>query len=96
MRFFLVIVVVVLAVLFAVQNYSMVSLRFFVWHLDASLAVVIVACLAIGALVSALAFVPDMLRRRSTIRRLERRVRELETDADDVVAREPPDEAPLY
>ena len=78
MRMVLVLIVLVLAVIFAVQNATPVTLNAFTWRLDASLAVIIVLCFAVGAVVAALALMPDIIRHRSNARRLKHRVAELE------------------
>ena len=81
MRIAFLLTVMILAVMFAVQNAEVVSLDVFFWTLNASLAVIIVLCFAVGALLTALAMAPGMYRSRSGARRLQARVTELENTA---------------
>lgn len=87
MRVILVIGIVLLAVVLTVQNYTVVTLNFFAWTMQASLAVVIVVCLAAGAVLASLAFAPGLIRSRSGLRKLERRIVELEADNSNLTSR---------
>ena len=78
MRFIVVLLLLVLAVVFAVQNATMVTLTAFFWQLDASLAVIIVLCFAVGAIVATLALLPSLYRHRTEHRRLQSRLATLE------------------
>jgi lipopolysaccharide assembly protein A len=77
-RLILVLVFLVLAVILAVQNASVVMVQVFIWHLEASLAVIIVLCVAVGAILATLALMPALFRYRRGERRLQIRVAELE------------------
>ena len=77
-RLGLLLAVVVLAVVFAAQNADVVNLSLFVWNLNASLAVIIVLCFAVGALAAALALMPGIYRSRAEQRKTNRRLAELE------------------
>lgn len=79
-------IIVFLLVTFAVQNAVSVSVVFFLWRIDASLAVVIAACFGLGALIGALVTVPTMLRERISISRLRKQVDMLRTENDDLRA----------
>lgn len=81
MRMVLVLIALVLAVVFAVQNATPVTLNAFFWRLDASLAVIIVLCVALGAVTASLAVMPSLFRSRSSERKLKARVAELERTA---------------
>ncbi|HKQ82721.1 MAG TPA: LapA family protein [Steroidobacteraceae bacterium] len=81
MRMVLVLIALILAVVFAVQNATPVTLNAFFWRFDASLAVMIVLCLALGALLASLAVMPSLFRSRGSERRLKARVAELERAA---------------
>lgn len=85
-------IVIFLIVMFAVQNAVSVSVVFFLWRVDASLAVVIAACFGLGALIGALVTVPTMLRERISISRLRKQVDILRTENDDLRAtkKDPP------
>ncbi|KIO48313.1 lipopolysaccharide assembly LapA domain-containing protein [Nitrosospira sp. NpAV] len=79
-------IIVFLIVIFAVQNAISVGVVFFLWRIDASLAVVIAACFGLGALIGALMTVPTMLRERISISRLRKQVEMLRTENDDLRA----------
>lgn len=81
MRIAAFIVVLLLAVAFAVQNTAAVDVSLVLWKAQASLAVVMALCLALGFLVGLLAVVPSYLKGRRHARTLERQLAEL--DAGD-------------
>ena len=80
--------------MFALQNNVPVTVTFFVWRFDSSLAVVLLVALALGALIAGLVSTPSVLKGQwagARLRRqvaslederasLERRVRELESE----------------
>jgi putative membrane protein len=68
----------ILAVMFALQNAVPVTVTFFLWRVDASLALVLIVCLAAGALLSAFATLPSLMQKRFQLRRQQRRIAELE------------------
>lgn len=78
LRLGLVLAAIVLAVVFAAQNADVVNLSFLAWNLDASLAVIIVLCIASGAMIAALAMAPSLYRDRNERRKLNQRLAELE------------------
>lgn len=84
-RLGLLLVVVVLAVVFAAQNADVVNLSLFAWNLNASLAVIIVLCFAVGALAAALALMPGIYRSRAEQRKTNRRLAELEYSSQNGV-----------
>lgn len=74
MRLFVIsaLVIAFLAILFALQNNSLVTINLFIWRYQQSLAIVLLATLAIGVLVGLLVSVPAIIRggwRRSRIQR---------------------------
>lgn len=79
-------IIVFLIVMFAVQNAVAVSVIFFLWRIDASLATVIAACFGLGALIGALVTVPTMLRERISISRLRKEVETLRAENEDLRA----------
>lgn len=68
----------VCAVIFALQNNIPVAVTFLLWHFDGSLAIVLLLALALGAFIVALVSTPRTLRRQWAIKRLNKRVSELE------------------
>ncbi len=87
-------IIIFLIVIFAVQNAVSVSVVFFLWRIDASLAVVIAACFGLGALIGALVTVPTMLRERISISRLRKQVDMLRIENDDLRATKKEKDAP--
>ncbi|MFZ2507043.1 MAG: LapA family protein [Steroidobacteraceae bacterium] len=79
MQWIIVLAIVIAAVVFAVQNAAPVSIAFFNWRLDASLAIVAILCFACGALVGALLLLPGEIRRRLALRRQRDQIAELES-----------------
>lgn len=73
-----------LIVIFAVQNAVAVSVVFFLWRIDASLAIVIATCFALGALIGALVAVPAVLRERLATARLRKQVETLQAENDSL------------
>lgn len=66
-------------VTFALQNNTPVSVTFLLWHLEASLAAVLLLTLAVGGFIVGLVSTPATLRRQWTINRQNKRIRELES-----------------
>ena len=77
-------VILFLIVIFAVQNAVAVSVVFFLWRIDASLAIVIAACFGLGALIGALVTVPAVLRERVAIGRVRKQVETLQAENDSL------------
>jgi putative membrane protein len=80
-------IIVFLIVVFAVQNAVAVSVIFFLWRVDASLATLVATCFGLGILIGALLTVPTMLRERLSISRLRKQVEALRAENDNL--REP-------
>ena len=78
MRIAALIVVLLLAVAFAVQNTAAVNVSLLLWKSQASLAIVMALCLALGFLIGLLAVVPSYLKGRRHARNLERQLAELD------------------
>ena len=78
MRLVLVILFMVVAVVLAVQNADVVAINVLWWELRASLAVIIVTGLALGALTALLALAPKLYRQRKSERSLRARIVTLE------------------
>ncbi len=58
----IIVVCVALAVLFAVQNSAPVTVSFLFWRFDASLAIVILLSVLVGAIIASLLFLSSRLR----------------------------------
>jgi lipopolysaccharide assembly protein A len=79
--------VVLLILVFAIQNAVRVSVVFLLWRIDASLAVVIASCFGLGVTISALVIVPLMLRDRLLLNRLRKQVETLSAENGNLRSR---------
>jgi len=76
-RLLVLLVVVIAAVIFAVQNAAVVTINLFFWHINSSLAVVIALCFAIGGIAGVLFVMPRLYRMRSNQRQLRAQLADL-------------------
>ena len=65
-------VIAFLAILFALQNTNLVTIQLFIWEYQQSLALVLLATLAIGVIVGLLVSVPSVIRRNVRVSRLQK------------------------
>lgn len=89
MRLLIVLVVAVIAVVFAVQNVMVVPISVMFWRLEASLAIIIAVCIVLGALMGVLVSVPSTLRMRARERRLRTQLADLGVDDLDIETARP-------
>jgi uncharacterized integral membrane protein len=68
-----------IAILFAIQNTEVISIRFLIWETQGSLALILFIALVAGALISYLATTPGQIRRRMTISNQRKRIVEVES-----------------
>ena len=78
MRTVLILGLMLLAVIFAVQNAEVVSVDFLFWKLNASLAVLAAVSITVGVLLGVLIVVPRIYRMRADQRRLRAQLAELD------------------
>lgn len=78
MRLVIAVLALLLAVVFAVQNTEVVNVSLLLWQVNASLAVIMVVCLATGLLVGLVALAPTIYRGRTAARRLRQQLAELD------------------
>ena len=71
-------VIAFLAILFAIQNTTVTSIRFLIWETEGSLALVLFIALVAGALISYLATAPGQIKQRMTISSQRKRITEVE------------------
>jgi uncharacterized integral membrane protein len=71
-------VIAFLAILFAIQNTTVTSIRFLIWETEGSLALVLFIALVAGALISYLATAPGQIRQRMTISSQRKQIVEVE------------------
>jgi lipopolysaccharide assembly protein A len=67
-----------IAIIFALQNVAVIAVTFFTWQFEASLALIILLAVLIGAIIGALLTIPGAIRNYFQFERLARRNRELE------------------
>ena len=78
MRTALILGLMLLAVIFAVQNADAVTVDFLFWKLNASLAVLAAVCITVGVLLGVLIVLPRIYRMRADQRRLRAQLAELD------------------
>ena len=71
-------VIAFFAILFAIQNTSVITIRFLIWETEGSLALVLFIALLAGALISYLATAPGQIKQRMTISNQRKRIAEVE------------------
>jgi lipopolysaccharide assembly protein A len=72
-----------IAIIFALQNIVGVTVTFLVWNFQGSLALVLLISVTVGVLISLLASLPGMIRRRLTISSQKKKLTTLEKERDD-------------
>jgi len=81
------IVIAVIGVAFAMQNSIPVTVVFLLWRFEGSLAVIVIASIALGALAIALVSMPAALRSRWTISRQGREIAALKQTSANLRSR---------
>jgi lipopolysaccharide assembly protein A len=76
-------ILITLAVIFAVQNTVIVTVSFLFWTYTGSLAIILLAALCAGALISLLFYLPSLTRDKWTIRTHKKRLNEMEASLAD-------------
>jgi len=67
-------ILILLVVIFAVQNADQVAVHFISWELNISLALLLIVTLIIGALIGLLVATPKILRHKKEIGQLKKQV----------------------
>ena len=75
--------IAILAVIFALQNTMVVTVSFLFWHFTGSLALVLLAALATGAVVSILASIPSLVRNQISSRSQKKKITESEATLNE-------------
>jgi uncharacterized integral membrane protein len=76
---FIALIISALAIVFAVQNTDATTVSFLFWHINGSLALILLIALSAGALVSVLASLPGRVRDKLTIRNQRKKIMDIET-----------------
>lgn len=71
-------IIAIIAVIFALQNAITITISFFIWQFDGSLALILLLTLALGFLISFFATLPALIRRSWTIAGQRRRIGAIE------------------
>ncbi|MGW8143757.1 MAG: LapA family protein, partial [Anaerolineales bacterium] len=71
-------IIAFLAILFAIQNTEIVSIRFLLWETQGSLALILFIALVAGALISYLATTPGQIRQRMANSSQRKQIAQLE------------------
>ena len=79
---FIALLIMLVAIVFAVQNTEPTQVQFLAWEFEGSLALVLLLALAAGALISYLVSLPSKLRDKWTIRSQGKKIDQLETSLD--------------
>jgi uncharacterized integral membrane protein len=80
----LALVIAILAVIFALQNVAVVSISFFTWSVNVSLAVALLVALGIGVLISILISIPDRVKSGWNVSKKNRKYSSLEEERDSL------------
>ena len=67
----------ILGVIFAFQNFTPIEVTFLAWHIQGSLAFIIILAALCGALITMLVFLPDIVKKNFRISKLRRKNEEL-------------------
>ena len=68
------------SVVFALQNVAVITVTFFTWQLDGSLALILLATMLMGVLITLLLILPESIRSHFRYRSLQKENRKLEED----------------
>jgi lipopolysaccharide assembly protein A len=73
-------IIAIIAVIFALQNMTIVTISFFFWSIQGSLALVLLITLAVGVLISILASLPRLISGKWTSSGQRKKLTSLETE----------------
>lgn len=69
-----------IAVVFALQNVALVTVTFFSWHIEGSLAMILILSIISGILITLLLLLPGTIQTSLTLRRLKKETKKLEEE----------------
>ncbi len=72
-------ILVFLAVAFALQNNEPITIQFFAWTFEGSLVLVLLTTLALGIIISVLASLPSQIKKSRTIAQQQKTITNLES-----------------
>ncbi len=85
--FFFALLIAAIAVLFAVQNITPVTITFLFWKFSGSLALILLITLLAGALISFFVSLPNNISIRWAVRNQKRKINELEKRLEEMQAK---------
>ncbi len=71
------------AVVFVLQNVVPITVMFFTWQIEGSLALILILSILTGAILAILSYMPEMISNYVEISTLKRRIQQLDAEADD-------------
>lgn len=84
---FLALIIAAFAVIFALQNTVPVTVAFFMWQFDQSLALVLLSAMAIGVLVAVLTMLPAIIRGKWRLSGKQKKINTLEKNLTEAQAK---------
>ncbi|GIV66951.1 MAG: LapA family protein [Chloroflexota bacterium] len=80
----LALIIAVIAVIFALQNTAAVSVSFFVWQFNQSLALVLLLAAFVGVIIGLLTILPGSIRTRWQLAARNKKIASLEKEIEDL------------
>ena len=79
-----ILVIAILAIIFAIQNVSVVAVNFLIWKLEGSLALILLLTFVSGFIVGLLILLPSLLRKKSVASGQNEKSKELQQKKVDI------------
>jgi len=70
------------AIIFALQNFAIISVSFLAWHMQGSLALILMICIAVGVALCILFTLPATIRESFELSALKKQNKKLQDDYD--------------
>ncbi len=80
----LALIIAVIAVIFALQNTAAVSVSFFIWQFEQSLALVLLLAAFLGVIIGLLTILPSSIRTRWQLAARNKKISSLEKEIEDL------------
>lgn len=84
---FLALIVAAVAVIFALQNTMPVTVAFFMWQFDQSLALVLLSAMALGVLIAVFTMLPSIIRGKWRLAGKQKKISAMEKNLAEVQAK---------
>lgn len=86
----LIVIIAVFTVVFTIQNADLVDVSFLAWQFETPLALVVIASLALGSLLTLLSTIPGRWKKRTEIATYKHKIKELEATLTETKKTEMP------